>query len=98
MATLIVSYPATESARFDREYYTGKHMDIAREAWTSFGLEATEVLFPADAVQPLAGMVILRFADQASIDAALSGPAAAVVVGDVPNFTDIVPVIFRAGD
>ncbi|MDR3449764.1 MAG: EthD family reductase [Alphaproteobacteria bacterium] len=98
MATLIVSYPATDGARFDRDYYVGTHIPIARAAWTAHGLESAEVLFPADASQPLAGMVLLRFTDQAALDAALASPGTAGVIGDVANFTDIVPAMFRAGD
>ncbi len=98
MATLIVSYPASDGVRFDRDYYVGTHIPIAIKEWTPFGLESAEVLFPADATQPLAGLVLLRFVSQAAIDAALTAPAAGIVVGDVPNFTDIVPAIFRAGD
>ncbi|WPC03850.1 EthD family reductase [Pseudomonas benzenivorans] len=98
MATLIVSYPLTEGSTFDRDYYLSTHIPIAQAAWGEFGLQSAEILFPASAPQPLAGLVILRFKDQASIDAALSSPATAKVIGDVANFTNIAPLIFRAND
>lgn len=98
MATLIVSYPATEGATFDRDYYLSTHLQLAQSVWAEFGLESAETLFPASGPQPLAGMAILRFSDQAGIDAALSAPKTAEVIADATNFTDIAPVIFRADD
>ncbi|UVL43271.1 EthD family reductase [Pseudomonas sp. B21-040] len=98
MATLIVSYPLTEGARFDREYYLSTHIPLARSAWGESGLQSAEALFPAVGPQPLAGLVILRFNNQAGIDAALTSPRTAEVLGDVANFTNIAPVIFRADD
>lgn len=98
MATLIVSYPLAEGSNFDRDYYLSTHIPLAQAAWGEFGLQSAEILFPAPGLQPLAGLVILRFKDQASIDAALNSPAAIQVIGDVANFTNIAPLIFRASD
>lgn len=98
MATLIVSYPLAEGKTFDREYYLSTHIPLARSAWGELGLQAAEILFPAAGLQPLAGMTILRFESQAAIDAALSSPETVKVLGDVANFTNIAPVIFRAAD
>ncbi|MBV7586222.1 EthD family reductase [Pseudomonas sp. PDM33] len=98
MATLIVSYPVVEGATFDRDYYISRHIPLAQSAWGEFGLQSAEILFPAAGPQPLAGMVIMRFANQSDIDAALASPKTAEVVGDVPNFTNLTPQIFRAGD
>ncbi|CAJ0895640.1 EthD family reductase [Ralstonia flatus] len=96
MATLIVSYAAAEGATFDREYYLATHVPLVRSAWDEFGLHAAEILFPAPGPQPFACMAMLRFGDQAGIDAALSSAKTAKVVSDVPNFTNIAPTIFRA--
>ncbi|MDH4556238.1 EthD family reductase [Pseudomonas sp. BN417] len=98
MATLTVSYPLTTDSTFDRDYYLSAHLPLAQAAWGEFGLQSAEVLFPASGPQPLAGMVILRFVDQAAIDAALSSPKTLEVLGDVAKFTNITPVIFRAND
>ncbi|WGY71374.1 EthD family reductase [Burkholderia cepacia] len=98
MATLIVSYPATEGSTFDRDYYLSKHIPLARTAWSEFGLQSAEILFPSVAPQPFAGVVILKFTDQAALSAALSSAKTAEVIGDVPNFTNIAPTIFRADD
>lgn len=98
MATLIVSYPAVEGMEFDREYYLATHTSLVRAAWGAFGLQSAEVLFPAPGPQPFACVTVLRFSDQAGIDAALASARTAEVVGDVPNFTHVQPAIFRAGD
>ena len=98
MATLIVSYPAVEGKEFDREYYLATHASLVRAAWGECGLQSVEVLFPAPGPQPFACVTLLRFSDQAGIDAALASARTAEVVGDVPNFTQVQPAIFRAGD
>ena len=97
MATVIVSYPVHDGARFDAAYYTATHIPLAEKAWGPLGLTGAEVLFPAGA-QPWAATVLLRFVDQAAIDAALASPEAPAVMADVANFTDIVPVLYRAAD
>ncbi|GLZ87027.1 ethyl tert-butyl ether degradation protein EthD [Metapseudomonas resinovorans] len=98
MATLTVSYPLSAGATFDRDYYLSTHVPLVQAAWAEFGLQSAEVLFPAAGPQPLAGLVLLRFADQAGVDAALASPRTREVIGDVLNFTNISPVIFRADD
>ncbi|KWF84316.1 ethyl tert-butyl ether degradation protein EthD [Burkholderia cepacia] len=98
MATLIVSYPTTEGSTFDVDYYISKHIPLARAAWSEFGLQSADILFPFSGPQPFAGMVILKFSDQAAITAALTSAKTDEVVGDVPNFTNIAPTIFRADD
>jgi len=56
------------------------------------------VLFPASGPQPFVCVTVLRFSDQVAIDAALSSARTADVVGEVPNFTNSQPTIFRADD
>ncbi|MFD2646111.1 EthD family reductase [Pseudomonas japonica] len=98
MATLIVSYPATEGATFDKDYYLSTHLPLAEDAWGGYGLQAAQVLFPHAGQQPLVACLILRFADQAGIDAALAAPGTPAVLADVAKFTNIAPSIFRAND
>lgn len=98
MTTLIVSYPSAEGGTFDREYYLSTHAPLVRSAWSEFGLQSAEVLFPSSQPQPFACMAILRFSDQVGIDAALSSAKTAEVMGDVKNFTNITPAVFCADD
>ncbi|MBC8750635.1 uncharacterized protein (TIGR02118 family) [Paraburkholderia sp. WC7.3g] len=98
MATLIVSYPSAEGGTFDREYYLSTHAPLVRSAWSEFGLQSAEVLFPSSKLQPFACIAILRFSDRVGIDDALSSAKAAEVIGDVKNFTNTTPTIFCADD
>lgn len=98
MATLTVSYPLAFDSTFDRDYYLTTHIPLAQAAWGEFGLQSAQILFPAPGPQPLASMIILQFADQTGVDAALASPKTLEVIDDVPNFTNIAPVIFRAND
>lgn len=97
MATLVVRYPMHKGAMFDADYYTKTHIPLVEKAWRSHGLTGAEILFPHGA-QPDAAMALLRFRDQAAIDAAMASPDTADVMGDVPKFTDISPALYRAGD
>ncbi|WP_338465647.1 EthD family reductase [Novosphingobium sp. ZN18A2] len=98
MASIVVSYPRSGGTKFDADYYAKTHVPLAQKTWEPHGLTGAEILFPADDSQPYAAMVILRFADQASIDKAMGSPGTADVMGDVPRFTDIQPNVFRTND
>lgn len=95
MANLVVTYPRTEGATFDADYYANVHIPLARKHWEPCGLTDAEILFAADDAQPYAAMVVLRFADQAAIDKAMAAPGTPEVMGDVPKFTTIQPSVFR---
>lgn len=98
MASLVVTYPRSEGATFDAEYYANVHIPLARKHWEPCGMTAADVLFPADAAQPYAAMVVMRFADAAAIDKAMAAPGTPEVMGDVPKFTSIRPNVFRSAD
>lgn len=98
MATLTVVYPKHEGAKFDSAYYTATHMPLAAEVWTPHGYLGGEVLYPVDETQAYAAITLLRFADQAAIDASMGAERTGEVVADMANFTDIAPVLYRAAD
>lgn len=95
MAKLVVAYPRHDGATFDSAYYEGTHVPLVAEHWGPAGMTSAEILWPADAAQPYACMVVLSFASDSAIDAALGSPATPTVLADVPKFTDIQPVIYR---
>lgn len=95
MANLVVSYPRHEGAHFDADYYRDTHIPLVEESWAAIGLTGAQILWPADAAQPFAAMVVLAFRDAAAIDAAMASPATAAVMADVANFTNIQPTIYR---
>lgn len=95
MANLVVSYPLHEGAHFNADYYRDTHIPLVEETWGECGLTGAEILWPADAAQPVAAMVVLRFRDAAAIDAAMASPATGAVMADIPCFTNIQPSIYR---
>ncbi|HWU02247.1 MAG TPA: EthD family reductase [Novosphingobium sp.] len=95
MAALIVSYPGTAENRFDADYYCETHIPLVEELWGPLGLVEAEVFLP-EGGQPWRAAVVLRFADAGAIDGALASAGTAQVMDDVPRFTDIAPVIYRA--
>lgn len=92
---LIVSYPPTDGATFDRNYYTATHMPLVRAKWGPAGLTDAVAMFPDDDAPAALAVAVLTFTDGAARDAAMAGPDAAEVFGDVPNFTTISPVAQR---
>lgn len=95
MANLVVSYPKHDGAKFDADYYRDTHIPLVEKHWGGCGMTGADILWPADDEQPNAAMVVLKFADAASIDSALGSPGTQKVLGDVANFTDIQPSIYR---
>ena len=96
MAHLVVSYPRHEGANFDADYYRNTHIPLVERAWGPAGMTGAQILWPADDSQPFAAMVVLSFADSTAIDAAMGSPATPEVLGDVPKFTNIQPVLYRS--
>lgn len=96
MAHLVVTYPRHEGANFDADYYRNTHIPLVERAWGPAGMTGAQILWPADDSQPFAAMVVLSFADSAAIDAAMGSPATPEVLGDVPKFTNIQPVLYRS--
>jgi uncharacterized protein (TIGR02118 family) len=92
-----VLYPAVDGARFDSAYYLQRHIPMVKDRLQPFGL--TEVTVD----RGLAGLVPgtpARHVCVASLafsttDALQGGLAAhgAEILSDVPNYTDIQPVI-----
>ena len=96
MVTLNVIYPATEGTYFDRDYYRDHHLPLVRENWTPLGLRSLSAAFVESA---LGGgeaayhcIATLEFESREAFDAAVGGPTAAAVFGDIPKFTDATAV------
>ena len=99
MAIFSVFYPASRTkkkARFDEAYYEATHIPLVKEAFAATGLKGVLVLKGVAAGDggpaPYVAMAHLAFEDEAALQASLTGPRAAEVLGDIANFTDINPV------
>jgi len=96
MIKVSVLYPDGAGSRFDMEYYCTSHMPMVREKLGAAckgvaveqGLGGAEPGSPA----PYVAMGHLLFDSVEAFQAAFA-PHAAAFMGDIPNYTDIQPVI-----
>lgn len=96
MIKVSVMYPNKPGARFDHDYYKDKHMplvkarlgDALRYYTVDKGLGGGE---PGSA-PTYVGMCHL-FVDSAEAFQAAFGPHAQEILGDIPNYTDLQPVM-----
>lgn len=95
MVIFSVLYPAKAGARFNEAYYHAKHIPLVKEAFGD-ALKGVQVIkgvsAPDGGPAPFVLMVNLTFDSPEAMAGALGGPRSAEVMGDVANFTDIVPV------
>lgn len=96
MIKVTILYPNTSGARFDFDYYVKTHMPMSirllgpriRGVSVERGIEAAEPGVPA------AFVALCHFTcDSRQAFEAAFLPQAAVLQGDMPNYTDIVPII-----
>lgn len=96
MIIVTVMYALKPESRFDLHYYTATHMPLVRARWTPCGMQQATVLkgLPGpDGAKPTYGYTaLLRFGSPAELQDALAKHGREVM-GDVPNFTDVQPII-----
>ena len=85
-ATLIVT--CSGGTYFDRDHYVDIHLPLALACWRRHGLESASAFFPPDAGAPDVSIGIYRFRDEDALHNALASAETAVVMADVPRFTD----------
>lgn len=96
MITLNIFYPEKEGSRFDLDYYLNVHMPIAIEKLGP-SLPGVSVEVGVSGLQPGTKRVYIAICNytfdsaQAFLDAFL--PHADLLQGDIPNYTDIEPVM-----
>ncbi len=97
MIRISVLYPATEGAKFDHAYYAQKHMPLVKQRLGSLGLVRTEIDKglaggAPDAPAPFVSIGHVYFNSLADFQKAMAAHGAELMA-DVPNYTDIQPVI-----
>ena len=96
MAIISVMYPSKPGSKFDLAYYLHTHMPMVAETWGPAGMRGYTVLqglpSPDGNPPPFHLMVNLEFASADAFHAAV-GASGAKVMGDVPNFTDLQPIV-----
>jgi uncharacterized protein (TIGR02118 family) len=88
MIRLTVSYPVTEGATFDHDYYRNKHVPLAVKTW---GLDGAEIDKGIDG--PNVAAVHFKFESLDALGAAMGAAGTPDVLADVANYTSIAPVL-----
>ena len=96
MTKVSVLYPNGENKTFDMDYYVNKHIPLVGEllgdklkaATVEKGISSAK----PGSIAPFAGMGNMYFDSMEDFGEAF-GPNAEKIMGDLPNFTNIEPVI-----
>lgn len=96
MIKFSVMYPHTEGARFDHAYYRDKHMPLLKarmgDACLSYTIDKG-LVGGAPESPPTYVAQCHVFSESIEAFQKAFGPHAKEIRGDVPNYTDIVPVV-----
>lgn len=96
MIKVSVLYPAGESTKFDMDYYCTSHMPMVKQklgaALKSMAVEGGLAGGAPGAPPTYSAMGHLYFDSVAEFEGAF-GPHAAEIMGDVPNYTNVEPII-----
>jgi uncharacterized protein (TIGR02118 family) len=96
MIKVSVFYPAQAGATFDMDYYVNRHMAICRDTLGAAlkGVQVDRGLGGAEPGSPAPYLAIghLLFDSVEAFGAAFA-PAAAAIQGDIPNYTNVQPVV-----
>lgn len=96
MIKVSVMYPHAPGARFDHDYYRDKHMPLvaARMGAACLRYSVDQGLAGGAPGQPptYVGMCHIYAESVESFQAGF-GPHAAEILGDIPNYTDLQPVL-----
>lgn len=89
-------YPAKEGGTFDFDYYGGKHFSIVKDKCGSFGLKSVSFQRcgpnPDGSAGPYVAIGTLEFDSPDQFQQAFAA-AGEHLMADIPNFTNIEPVI-----
>ena len=96
MIKVSVMYPNTPGARFDHEYYRDKHMPLVKarlgDACKFYTVDKGLAGGAPGAPATYVGMCHI-YADSVEAFQKGFGPHATEIMGDIPNYTDLSPVI-----
>lgn len=94
--TVTVSYPNTPDSKFDMDYYLGSHFDLVDKLWGHKLLSARAVkglATPDPETPPPYQVIAILELDSVEDLQGLIETHGAEVMGDIPNFTDVAPVV-----
>jgi uncharacterized protein (TIGR02118 family) len=94
--TVTVSYPNTPGSKFDMDYYLGTHLELVGKCWGDKLISARAIKGIAtpdpDMPPPYQVVAILEVESLEVLQEVLEADGAEIM-GDIPNFTDVEPVI-----
>ena len=94
--TVTVSYPNTPGSKFDMDYYLAKHLELVGKCWGDKLISARAIKGIAtpnpDTPPPYQVVAILEVESVEVLQDVLEAHGAEIM-GDIPNFTDVEPVI-----
>ena len=96
MIKVSVMYPAKQGARFDHDYYRDQHMPLLARLMGDVCKRYTidkGVAGGAPGQPPTYVAMCHVYADSAEAFMAAFGPHAKQIMGDIPHYTDIAPVM-----
>lgn len=89
--------PNGEDAKFDIDYYIKTHMKLAMDTWGPMGMvsyQVTKNLATASGeAPPFVVQAALQFKSVDHFKEASAQPGSKTVLADVPNFTNIKPIL-----
>jgi uncharacterized protein (TIGR02118 family) len=98
-SNITVLYHSSQNGNgsFDIEYYVEKHMKLVEKAWQAVGIQAWQVIKfagqPAGSPPPYFAAAIVTFDSCDGAERALGVEETKEVFGDVPNFTNLTPLL-----
>ena len=90
MIRAVLVYPRSAGTRFDADYWLNTHMPMITSKAPGVTWEADVAVSPD---QPHHAIAHLVFPDMATFASVAGSPGFADLGADVPNYTDIVPVL-----
>ena len=96
MIRIAATYPRQEGKKFDMDYYTGTHLPMVWQKFSPFGLRKIEVdrgaEKPGGGASPFFAIGYLYFDTLVDFQQCYA-MAGAEVIGNIPIYTDVVPMI-----
>lgn len=95
--TVLYANSEDDNRRFDVDYYVSKHMALVEKAWKAVGIQSWQVVkFTSllnGAASPYYALAIVTFNSPDGANNALAAEGTKDVFGDVPNFSNLKPLL-----
>ncbi|CAO2657069.1 Nn.00g058720.m01.CDS01 [Neocucurbitaria sp. VM-36] len=95
-AQVIVAYPREEGWTFNKEHYLSTHMSLVKKYWGKHGLKSFTVT-ELNGDGPYTYIAVLEFESLEAFGAASADPNTKEVMADIPNFSNVQPVLLNGG-